>query len=192
MMGRERKFTKKELFQKTRELLLEVGYEAFTFSLLSERIEASRATIYKYFNNKDDLITEFMIFEMNEFLAKLKRVETYHNFEEQFEYLMDVIFERTDIKDLIEITMHVQADSHHKAKENMEQFDSMRLKMYDCLQNFIVLGKKEKMLNENLPDTLILGFIFQSIAIPNHFNLPRSEWVQAIKEIIGHGIFKKH
>ncbi|MDQ0272633.1 TetR/AcrR family transcriptional regulator [Cytobacillus purgationiresistens] len=187
-MGRERKFSNDELFKHTKELLLLVGYEGFTFSMLAEKMEVSRATFYKYFENKEELITEFMIHEMNEFLVKLKKVETYANFNEQFEYLMDIIFERTEIQELIEITMQVQSNSNNKARLNKEQFEDMRLNMYSCLQSFITLGKKEDRLNAQVPDTLILGFIFQSVAIPNHFNLPRKEWVQSIKEVISNGI----
>ena len=36
-------------------------------------------------------------------------------------------------------------------------------------KTFINLGKKDGKLKEDLPDGLILGFIFQTIAIPNHY-----------------------
>ncbi|MBD7936954.1 MULTISPECIES: TetR/AcrR family transcriptional regulator [Cytobacillus] len=186
-MGRDRKFSITELYEHTQVLLLEVGYEAFTFSLLAERLNVARGTIYKYFDNKDELITAFMIYEMNQFMKKLEQIEEKGDFEQQFAYLMEIIFERTEIQELINITMQVNA-TNEKAVANQTYFKDMRINMYTCLQNFIRLGKQEGKLNPSLPDTMILGFIFQSVAIPNHFQLPREKWIQSIIEMVSNGI----
>lgn len=186
-MGRDRKFSTTELYQHTQALLLEVGYEAFTFSLLAERLQVARGTIYKYFDNKDELITAFMIYEMNQFMEKLKKIEDKGSFEQQFTYLMEIIFERSEIQELINLTMQVKA-TNKKTVENQSYFKDMRIDMYTCLKNFILLGKQEGKLNPALPDTMILGFIFQSVAIPNHFQLPRDQWVQSIIKMVNNGI----
>jgi hypothetical protein len=73
-------------------------------------------------------------------------------------------------------------------KENINKLERLHLEMYSSLQNFIQLGKKEQKLKSHLPDSLLLGFIFQSVTIPNHFGVPQSEWVQSIKEIIKNGM----
>lgn len=57
-MARERKFTRDDLYETTKYMLLENGYEGFTFSKLAEKLNVSRGAIYKYFNNKDELITD--------------------------------------------------------------------------------------------------------------------------------------
>ena len=41
-MARERKFSLEELFQTTKQLLLDYGYEGFTFSLLADQLEVAR------------------------------------------------------------------------------------------------------------------------------------------------------
>lgn len=62
--------------------------------------------------------------------------------------------------------------------------------MYQHLQGFISLGRQELKLKESLPDPLILGFIFQTIMIPNHFGISHSKWISSIKEMIRHGMLR--
>ena len=42
-MVREKKFTQDELYRATHKLILEVGYDNFSFMLLSKRLQISRA-----------------------------------------------------------------------------------------------------------------------------------------------------
>lgn len=189
ILARERKFTTDELFQATKEGLLSSGYEGFTFSLLAERLEVSRGTLYKYYENKDELITDFMLFEMNVFLEELKEINDKESFEEQFEYLFLLMFKNQEIHQLIEMGSQVQTKSSKKAFENRAQLDQLHLEMYHILSQFIQKGKSEGKLKSNLPDSLLLGMIFQTVAIPNHFNIPSDEWVESIKEVIRHGMF---
>ena len=46
---------------------------------------------------------------------------------------------------------------------------------------------KEK-LKPHLADGLILGFIFQTVSIPNHFGIPQQEWISSIKEVLRDGL----
>lgn len=188
-MARERKFSTEELFQCSKQLLLELGYEGFTFSLLAERMDVSRGAIYKYFENKEELITEYMLFEMEHFLAELKEVAVIDDFDQQFEYLFKLIFKNDKIQQLIEIGQQVPSSPSEKVRLNKQRLEEMHLKMYDHMQHFVKLGKAEKKLKEHIPDALVLGFIFQTIAIPNHFGIPQDAWVQSIKEIIRDGMF---
>lgn len=187
-MARERKFSMEELYQVTKENLLQHGYEGFTFSQLAEQLDVSRGTIYKYYENKDELIMDYMIYDMNLFLIELKEIQNHHGFEAQFEFLLDLIFSHSKIYKIIEIGQRVTASSSNSVRERKSKLDKLHLAMYENLLDFIKLGKEEKKVNSELPDTLILGYIFQSIAIPNHFGIPHDEWVKSIKQIIRHGM----
>ncbi|MBU8918036.1 TetR/AcrR family transcriptional regulator [Neobacillus sp. 114] len=188
-MARERKFSTEELFQYTKQLLLEHGYEGFTFSLLAERLEISRGAIYKYFENKEELITDFMLFEMKYFLAELKEIAELNDFDRQFEFLFELIFRNREIHQLIEIGRQIPSSLNEKVRNNTQNLEKMHLEMYSYMQNFVTLGKGENKLKPHIPDVLVLGIIFQTIAIPNHFGIPQDLWVQSIKEIISHGMF---
>ncbi|MEH7176957.1 TetR/AcrR family transcriptional regulator [Neobacillus vireti] len=187
-MARERKFNTVELFHEAKQLLLQHGYDGFTFSLLAERMEVSRAALYKYYENKEELITDFMIYEMEEFLNDLKKMEELDGFEKQFDFLMDLIFKKTEVHHLIEAAQQVLARIEH-SMESKAKLKKLPLEMYKYLHGFILLGKKEGVLKKHLPDSLIIGFILQTVAIPNHFAVPQREWLTSIKEIISQGMF---
>ncbi|WHY01212.1 TetR/AcrR family transcriptional regulator [Neobacillus sp. DY30] len=187
-MARERKFNTVELFQEAKHLLLQHGYDGFTFSLLADRMEISRAALYKYYDNKENLITDFMIYEMEDFLHDLKEIDKLEGFEQQFDFLIDVIFKKTELHELIKAAQHVM-DRTEAAFTNKEKLKKLPLDMYKFLQRFILLGKDEGKLKSHIPDGLIIGFILQTVAIPNHFGIPKAEWIHSIKEIITQGMF---
>ncbi|MEH7235169.1 TetR/AcrR family transcriptional regulator [Bacillus sp. JJ1562] len=188
-MARERKFTTEELYQTTEELLLVYHYEGFQFSLVADQLQVSRGTIYKYFENKEELITEYMLFKMEQFLHELKEINSIEGFHAKFDFLLNIMFKNPELHQLIEIGKRVPTHINSKVKENLEKLESYHLKMYQYMNGFIQAGKNENKLNTNVPEPLILGYIFQSIAIPNHFGIPHDVWVGSIKEIICHGIF---
>ena len=188
-MARERKFSKQELFQQTKALLLHHHYEGFTFSLLAQQLQVSRGTLYKYYENKEELVTDFMLDEMEQFLISLKEIDRYDTFDAQFDFLLNLILHPTDIHKLIEMGRYIPFHINDKVMENKKKLDDLHLNMYHLLHNFIELGRKEEKLKPHLAEGLILGFIFQTVSIPNHFGIPRDEWIKSIMEIIRDGMF---
>jgi TetR/AcrR family transcriptional regulator, repressor of fatR-cypB operon len=188
-MARERKFSTKELFKVTKQLLLDNGYEAFTFSLLADRLNVARGTLYKYYENKDELITEYMVYEMQEFLSELQQISTYTSFKSQFDFLLTIILNHSEVPPIRRMIYQIPKKVNEKVRENIDQLEKLHLDMYKYLQDFINLGREEQVLKQTIPDGLILGFIFQTIEIPNHFGVTHTEWVSSIKEIISHGMF---
>ncbi|MBZ5752719.1 TetR/AcrR family transcriptional regulator [Metabacillus rhizolycopersici] len=188
-MARERKFSLEDLFQTTKQLLLDYGYEGFTFSLLADQLHVARGTLYKYYENKDELISAYMVYELKQVLLKLKQIGQIESFESQFDFLITLIFSHNDLQHFIAIAHQIPKETNEKVKANKEQLEKLHLDMYSLLQDFIALGREEKVLKDTIPDGLILGFIFQTVAIPNHFGVPHKEWVESIKHIISHGMF---
>jgi AcrR family transcriptional regulator len=189
-MARERKFSQTELFQSTKQLVLEHGYEGFTFRHLAERLNVSRSAIYKYYGNKEELITELMIYEMEQFLLQLDGIQNLSDFASQFDHLMNLILDNSEMHQLIEIGWRIPIPRRGKVFENKKRLEQLHLDLYSRLQHFVQAGKAGRYLKAELPDALILGYIFQSIAIPNHFGIPRQVWIRSMKEIIRHGIFE--
>lgn len=187
-MARERKFTRDELFQAVKGLLLEHGYEAFTFSMLAEYLEVARGTIYKYYENKDELITEFMINEMNIFLTGLYKMDAYPNFDSKLDYLFELMFDNLSMHDLIEIQKNMTDKKNEKVLENQRKLEELHLEMYHYLDQFFMLGKQEGKIKTILPNALILGYLFQSVDIPSYSDVSQQEWANGLKEIIKYGI----
>jgi AcrR family transcriptional regulator len=187
-IARERKFTTDDLFRETGHVLLELGYEGFTISAIAERLQVSRSALYKYYDNKDELISDFMIHEMNRFLDELREIEREPDFESRFRFLLELIFRRRMIHELIDSVRLIPKSANPKVRANLERLDRLHLDMYACLGSFVALGRREGKLRSHLPDGLVLGFIFQSIMIPNHEGIPHDQWVAAVGDILRSGI----
>ena len=189
-MARERKFTDEHLFKETKELIINDGYEAFTFSKLASRLNVSRGSIYKYYENKDELISEFLMFEMARFLTDFDKLNKTVDFQTQFDELIDFIFTHSNIYEVLDIIGQIPAPTTKRSLNNKSRISEYYISMYQQFEGFIELGRKEGYIKEHLPTAVLLGMIFQIIAIPNHFNIPEDEWIASIKEILSNGMFK--
>ncbi|MFF2753237.1 TetR/AcrR family transcriptional regulator [Psychrobacillus sp. NPDC058041] len=190
-MGRERKFTDEELFNATKEMIINEGYESFTFSRLAAILNVSRGSIYKYYENKDELISEFLMYEMNRFLTEINALNKEGDFQTQFDLLIDFIFRHNNIHQVMEIINQIPSNTTKRVEGNKLKLGEYHVDMYQQFQGLIDLGREEKRIKSHLPTAVILGMIFQTIAIPNHFDIPKEEWIASIKEILCHGMLQK-
>lgn len=189
-MARERKFTKEDLYNASKQLLLNHGYEGYTFTLLANKLNISRAAIYKYYENKEELLSEYMLYEFRNFINKLKWITKENTFINQFHALFDVIFRDMSIYQIREIGMQIQIVNKAVAR-NKEELEKLHRELYCSLQHFIEIGRKEKIIKETIPDSLVLGMIFQTVNIPNTSGLPHREWVTLLKEVISQGMLNQ-
>lgn len=190
-MARKRKFSLDDLYKQTKQVLLRYGYEGFTFGILAISLDVSRGALYKYFNNKDVLITNYMIHETTQFVERLKEIDTIEDFDEQLDYLLHIILKDTDIHQIRQIAMKLPKTNHKEVEANKTKISRLHQDMYQSLQGFIVKGKSQQKLKQTLPDDLIIGMLFSTIDLPNHHNIPYDEWIMHIKEMICHGIVSK-
>ncbi len=190
-MARERKFTDEELFKATKLLLIGDGYDSFTFSKLASMMEVSRGSIYKYYENKDELISEFLMYEMNRFLQGFSELDKSGDFQTQFYLVIDFIFRHSEIHQILEIINQIPKKSSNREPSNQTQLNTYYIDMYKQFQDLIEQGKKEHVIKSHLSDAIILGMIFQTIAIPNHFGIPKDEWIASIREILSEGMFER-
>ncbi len=188
-MARERKFSDKTLYNAAKHILLNNGYEGFTFSLLADELQVSRGALYKYYENKEELIMDYMIFEMNRFLAELKEINNYDHFDSQFDFLIKLMFKHNKIHQVLGFSYQITAIISENVRVKKVHLEKLHLEMYSVLRSFIQQGRNEELLNPSIKDELLLGFIFQSVDIPNHSEMPQTEWVRSVKELISHGMF---
>ena len=181
-----RKFTKEALYEVTNDLLIQHGYAGLHFGLIAERLEITRGALYKYFKNKDELIIDFMIYEMDKFLQDLKVIRQYKHFNQQLEYLLDIIFKYSRIHQNLSIVYQIPTTKH--VNEKVKQLEIRHHDMYAYLNAFIELGREEKRIHTEFPDHLILGFIFQTVNIPNQTNLPEKQWKTLIMNFLSQGM----
>ncbi|GEK35240.1 TetR/AcrR family transcriptional regulator [Kurthia sibirica] len=188
-MGRDKKFSEEDLWRVTQELILDVGYDGFTMSLLSAKIGVSRAAIYKHYPNKEELIIQFMLEKMEDSVTILTGVDHTLSFEAQLEELIKRIF---SMKELHQILGHVsKVDSVTPiVASKKEQLLGMHHGLYEPLKRLILQGKKEALIAQDTNDFLLLSFIFQTIEMPNHTGMENELFMQEIKKLLMYGITK--
>ncbi|GGA77937.1 TetR/AcrR family transcriptional regulator [Ornithinibacillus halotolerans] len=187
-MARERKFSNEELYQTTKQLLLQYGYEGYTITLLANQLDVSRAAIYKYYDNKEELLSEYMVYEFESFLSKLEKISEEKTFSDQFNALFAFIFNDMSLYQLREMGMQIPTVNKTIAK-NKQKLSEIHKILYTSLEEFIQLGKQEKVIREDIPSNIVLGLIFQTVNIPNTEGMPHQLWVEKIKEVVCHGLF---
>jgi TetR/AcrR family transcriptional regulator, repressor of fatR-cypB operon len=190
-MGRDRKFNEVDLFLCTKKLIIETGYEGFTIGQLASQLDISRAAIYKYYQNKDELLLDFMLDEMNHTLKSFSSIPEELPFLEKIDLLLQKIFKYKDLHSILGIQEGISTKNapHLEAKKN--QLSLMHRELYQPLMHLVQQGKSEGYMDMDMPNELLLGFIFQSIAIPNHSGMDTEELFNYTKKLILNGILKK-
>lgn len=120
-MARERKFSTEDLYKETKQILLQYGYEGFTFGILASKLNISRGALYKYFDNKDILITDYMVYETEKFVGKLKQINSFKAFEDQFNHLLHTILMDTEIHRIREIAIKLPKMNNKKTEANKKK-----------------------------------------------------------------------
>ena len=188
-MVREKKFSTEDIYVQTHNLLIKEGYEKFSFSLLAKSLNVSRAAIYKYYTNKDELITDYLIKQMEQMMRDFNQLTWSVDYSNQFDQLFELIFNyrdthliSNDIPKKTLISPEKQLQKEAISKEVHGHF-------LNYIQQFIQTGKKNGQIKKEIPDSLIVGIIFHSINITDRSQLSLQEKAYFIKMIIKNGIF---
>lgn len=189
-MARERKFSTTDLFSETERLLLQLGYEGFNFKHLAVALNVSRAAIYKYYKNKEELIVDYMIEFMTRLIEEFKQINQTAPFVDQLNTLLSIIFRSKDLHQIFSMAQIIDGGDNEIVIYKLKMLEQMHIAMYVPLLHLIECGKNEGLVNDQLQNELVLGFIFQSIAIPNYSNISKDQYEQSIRQMISRGISK--
>lgn len=188
-MGRDKKFSEQDLWRNTHQLLLSAGYQGFTISLLAQSLGVSRTAIYKQYPNKEELIMDFMLWEMKHSIDHLSNIDFTQSFEQQLDDLLIQMFDFRDLHQMLGLATQIE-DVSPVVVQKKQLLNSMHGDLYVPIQQVIKKGKEEGMIAENRNEFLLIGFIFQLIDMPNRLNLPKDQFLQELKMLILHGISK--
>ncbi|MER2295638.1 MAG: TetR/AcrR family transcriptional regulator [Desemzia incerta] len=189
-MVREKKFTQDELYRATHKLILEVGYDNFSFMLLSKRLQISRAALYKYYANKDDLILDYLTAQMEQLVLQLNSIEWSTDFKEKLSQLISLIFEYADTHTISYMIPSQKWNNENANLSHVQKSKKLHTTFYDFIQRTIEEGQNKGYLLKTVPSMLIIELIFHSITLPNRTGLNTAERTQHITEILLHGILK--
>lgn len=189
-MGRDRKFNTTDLFLCIKKLIIETGYEGFTIGQLATQLNVSRAAIYKYYQNKDELLLDFMVEEMKNTVTCFASIPKELPFLEKINLLLEKIFLYKDLHLILGMQEVIPTKDAPLLEAKKEHLSLMHHELYMPLIHVVQQGKAEGYIEMDMPNELLLGFIFQSISIPNHSGMDAEKILVYTKKLILNGILK--
>ena len=158
---RRRDENKKEaIFQATKELLNEVGFSEISMSKIAKRAGVSAATIYVYFDNKDDMLKKLYLDVKNHLAAAI----------------IHTLDETQPIRHIVELAMRGYLDfilAHREDYLFLEQFANSpmlenlcieeHVPSFEAMHTIIAKGQREGILRQ-VDETLLISFCYLPIA----------------------------
>lgn len=190
-MGRKRKVSKQEVFQATEKLLLEHGYDQFHFKILSNELNMARSTLYEYFANKEELVTEYMCLLMENVTNDLSKVQPINEPIERLKSMLKVFFRYSHIHQVLQISSIINRETTEKVKLNMSKLDDYHHNFHGMIMQWIQEGQDKGELRSDISPSVIAGLFFTSIQIPNMEQLNAEDWSEYIFQVICMGISNK-
>lgn len=173
------------LMKKTEEILLELGYGGFNFSVLSKNLGIGRSTLYEYYSSKDELIADYMTRLMDNFMKDLKAVRRILDGKEQILRLIQLMIKYAHIHHVLQMVPLLKQDAL------LEKFKNDHLKIIEDIHAIVEDGKSQDVIRKEIPTEVLVSLLFNTINKPSSIEMDLKKWSEWIWEIIYIGIQAK-
>lgn len=190
-MGRKRVIDPTDLLVATEELLLEVGYHAFNFKLLSQKLRVARSTLYEYYPNKEELITSYMLHLMKRILDECECLNEIESPMDQLYQILFIFIKYSQVHQVMPMTAFIDADASPNIKTGLVQLSKDHYRLYNQITETIEVCKQQQQIDSSIATSIIAGLIYNSILIPNKEQLPQDEFTKQLFSVIKNGIKAK-
>ncbi|WEK54382.1 MAG: TetR/AcrR family transcriptional regulator [Candidatus Cohnella colombiensis] len=181
-MGRKQAFTKSELLDQTKKVLLEHGYEGFQLKLLSRGLAGARSTIYQYYANKEEIVAACMKRVMENVLHKVSAIDD-SDCMNALQQLLTVYMEEANFHQLLGYAHKINKANSAAAAHDLEFIEQAHVTLKQQLERLFVRAQEEGHLNTSIPLPAIIGVFFNLIDTPNMMNIPIPQWSKLLYQI---------
>ncbi|WP_379138708.1 TetR/AcrR family transcriptional regulator [Paenibacillus sp. sgz500958] len=181
-MGRKQAFTKSELLDQTKRVLLEYGYEGFQLKLLSKSLVGARSTIYQYYANKEEIVAACMKRSMENVLQKASVIDE-TDCMNALQHLLDVYLEEASFHQLLGYAHKINKANSEAAAIDLEFVEQAHVTLKNQLEQLFVRAREEGHLNTSIPLPAIIGVFFNLIDTPNMMNIPTPQWSKLLYQM---------
>lgn len=181
-MGRKQAFTKSELLDQTKRVLLEYGYEGFQLKLLSKSLVGARSTIYQYYANKEEIVAACMKRSMENVLQKASVIDE-TDCMNALQHLLDVYLEEASFHQLLGYAHKINKANSVAAANDLEFVEQAHVTLKNQLERLFVSAQEEGHLNTSIPLPAIIGVFFNLIDTPNMMNIPTPQWSKLLYQM---------
>ena len=161
--------TKEKILNKTGDSFLKFGFKSFTMDDIANDLGISKKTIYKYFKNKHDLVSQTVTHMHENCICKIDGVCQlgYNAIEENFE--VKKIFKEMFQASTDESPMYQLEKYYPKVFKNVMQNEFMMFK--DCIIKNLEKGISEGLYREDIEINIVTRFYFALIMAVHNDNL---------------------
>lgn len=185
-MARKKRIEHHELMAETEKLLLEKGYTAFHFRLLSERLGVGRSTIYEYYANKDELIIAYIHIFAYERVEDCKQIMQLKNIKEKIREFLRIFLKYSHVQQVI--SMLTQMEDQAKEIDKVKHVRDLSRQIYLYSLELIKEAKQERFFRNNIDDTFISYIMFNLIQIPNIRQKTEEERLNEMIDVLINGV----
>jgi len=178
-MARQRAFTKEELLDATKELLLERGYEGFHLKGLSETLSGARSTIYEYYANKEEIVAACMLRVLNQMMASYEGVEQLPSMD-AIKRTLHIFLENAGFHQLMLKAPKVDVSASAHAARDIELLERGHNELKGKLMIVFQRAQNEGLVRKDIPLPIIVSVFFHAIETPNWMGLPVEQWTEQL------------
>ena len=185
-MGRRQVYTKTELLDQAKQVLLEHGYEGFQLKLWSKRLTGARSTIYQYYANKEEIVAACMRRVMEKILEQSSAVDE-ADCMDALQQLLTVYLSEAGFHQLLGYAHKINTANSAAAATDLEFVEEAHQTLRKQLERLMVRALQEGRLNTDIPLPAVSGVFFNLINTPNMMNIPAPQWSKILFDIWLHG-----
>jgi AcrR family transcriptional regulator len=178
-MGRRQVFTRSELLDHAKRMLLEQGYEGFQLKSLSTRLPGARSTIYQYFANKEEIIAACMRRVMEDVLQQAQAVDE-TDCMEALKQLLKIYLREAGFHQLIGYAHKINKSNSPATAEDLEFVEQAHFTLLRQIERLLVRARKEGRISPDIPLPAVTGVFINLINTPNLLNIPLPEWSEML------------
>ncbi|WP_017379262.1 TetR/AcrR family transcriptional regulator [Paenisporosarcina sp. TG-14] len=187
-MARQKKMDEAEMLKETEKLLLERGYEGFSFKALSANLDIARSTIYEYYSHKDDLITDYMFILVKKVMAEMEKIKSETTGLDTMKEWLKLFMRYDQVHYMISMRSQLDQSESEIARNRLKQMDGLHGKMFFMLSNQVKKAKELGEVRDDLPNALVASFFFHSILSRPANDENIEGWADKLNDIIENGV----
>lgn len=184
----KKKLNQIDLFIATEELLLSYGYHSFQFKTLSERLEVGRSTLYDYYRNKEELISDYMVYVMDKIIAECGEVTIDAGPEVQLKRLITLFMKYSQLHEILQVLPLLQTTESELVRQNIQKLEASHGTIKGFMMQIITKAQRENVLRTDIQPMVIAGIVYNCVNIPNMMNIELNTWATIVYDAIVNGI----
>ncbi|GEL09221.1 TetR/AcrR family transcriptional regulator [Salisediminibacterium halotolerans] len=183
-MSRKRSINQIELFAETEKLVLEKGYNGFHFKALAERLGVARSTIYNYYPKKEELITAYMIYLLNQVI---ERIDSVFSAEDPLKIIVHIWARYANLHQMLQIMPYIDHEASDAVNKNVQHMFSQFEEMKRKLTAMIEMMQSDGRIRTDISVETIVGFVMAMVQVPIR-GISEEDWADNVYILLTEGI----